>query len=488
MGARRVAPGRLRRRLVVAFALVGGLAAVTLAGGSYALVRDARLDDSRDRAVEQARFNLVLARELLAEGGTAARTDALLAALERRGGFSTVARRDGRTSSSSLSLGAAQVPEDLQRLVRRGQLAYRRVSVAGARYLVVGGRVGGTALELSFFFPEDRLWGDVADLRTILLAGTGLVVALSALSGALVARRTLAPVARASEAARSLAEGLLDTRLEVEREDEFGAWARSFNEMADALETKISALSAARERERRFTSDVAHELRTPLTALVAGASVLAEHLDALPGAARRPAELVVGDVRRLRGLVEDLMEISRLDGGRETVLSEPVRLRRLVDASLRTHGWEGRVQLDGDDVEISSDRRRIERIVANLVGNAVEHGGGGASVRIRAGAHGVAIEVCDRGGGIPGEHLPHVFDRFYKADPARAGSGSGLGLAIAREHARLLGGEVEVASEPGAGSRFTLRLPFVTQPLPAGDGAVSPPREDDGATGAEGRR
>jgi signal transduction histidine kinase len=465
---------------------VGGLAAVTLALGSYAVVRQTRLDDSLERALEQTRFNLVLAQEVTGEP-SGADTDALLAALERRGRFDTVGKSGRRTFSSSLSLGAAQVPADVERLVERGQVAHKRVRVGPARYLVAGGRVAGSPTELYFFFPEDELWSELADLRTILLAGTVLMVLLSALFGALVARRTLAPVARASEAARSLAEGLLETRLPVEREDEFGAWARSFNEMAEALDAKISALAAAQERERRFTSDVAHELRTPLTALVAEASVLAEHLEAMPADARRPAELLVHDIGRLRRLVEDLMEISRLDSGRDAVRVEPVQLRALVQASVRARGWDRRVRTGGEDVTVESDRRRLERIVANLVGNALEHGGGEAFVRVSADGGGARVEVEDRGPGIAPDDLPHVFERFYKADPARGGAGSGLGLAIAREHARLLGGDIDVATEVGAGTRFALRLPIVVEPLHGGDGAVSPPGEDRTNDAEDGR-
>src|SRR5204863_2481173 len=192
---------------------------------------------------------------------------------------------------------------------------------------------------------------------------------VAGLVGRLLARRTLEPVARASEAARSLAEGLLATRLPAGGEDEFGAWAVSFNEMADALESKISALSAAQARERRFTSDVAHELRTPLTALVGEASLLSEHLDRMPDQSRRPAELLIADVGRLRRLVEDLMEISRLDAGAESVHAEPIDVASVTAAILRARGWSERVSLDGEETEVTTDPRRLERIVANLVGN-----------------------------------------------------------------------------------------------------------------------
>jgi signal transduction histidine kinase len=453
---RAIHPGRLRRRLILAFALSAGLAAAALAAGSFLLVREARMDDSRDRALEQSRFNLVLAAEVLPAEGP----EALLDAYARRGGFETVLLVDGQDFPSSLSVGEEQVPEDLQALVAEGQLAYERTEVADTRYLVTGGQVpGAEGDEAYFFFSEESVWNDLAELRNILLVGLGVVTLLAALVGMFLARRTLAPVARASTAARSLAEGLLDTRLPVESSDEFGAWAASFNEMADALEAKITELSEAQARERRFTADVAHELRTPLTAIVNEASLLADHIERMPLEAKRPAELLVEDVKRLRDLVEDLMEVSRLDAGTQPVRPEQLDLGSLVAAALRARGWGDRVALDADEVVLTTDPRRLERIVANLVGNALEHGGREVSVRVGADGVGAFVEVTDRGPGIAREDLPHLFERFYKADPARTGRGTGLGLAIALENARLLGGDVEVASEPGVGSRFTLRLP-----------------------------
>jgi signal transduction histidine kinase len=473
-GERRVQPGRLRRRLAVAFVLVAGLAAAALGTGSYLVVRDNRLDDSLRRGLEQSRFNFVLASELAADEPNAQVVDAL----GRRGGFETVATSGEAVFSSSVSLGRGQVPPDLRRLTERGRLAYERVSLDDRRYLVVGGRVTGSQLELYFFFDETPLHEELSDLRTILLFGVLAVSLLAGIVGWQLARRTLAPVARASSAARDLAEGLLETRIPVERSDEFGAWATSFNEMADALQAKIVALSQAQSRERRFTSDVAHELRTPLTALVAEASLLAEHLDRLPPDARRPAELLVADVARLRVLVEDLMEISRLDAGAEQVRREQVDLGAVASDDRRHDGAEGLIQLTGESVIVESDRRRVERILGNLLGNALEHGGGTATVRIARADGTAVVEVVDEGPGIAPEEVEQVFDRFWKADPARAGSGSGLGLAIARENARLLGGELAVASAVGLGTRFTLRLP-VTQPLHERRLGVDRQDEDD---------
>jgi signal transduction histidine kinase len=442
----------LRRRLTIALALAVGLSAAALAVGSYFVVRQNLLSDSVSSSAQQARRNLRIAPSYL-KGGP----EGLLRAYGRSGGFDTVGVQRGLRFSSSFNLGLEQVPPNLRRLVQHGQLAYQRRSVAGMHYLIVGGPVGKRT-ELYYFFSEQNLRHELEVLRNSLLIGGGVLVLLAAFAGAILARRTLRPVARASEAAHSLAEGLLETRLPVEGRDEFGAWAQAFNEMAEALEEKIAALSAAQARERRFTADVAHELRTPLAALVGEASLLAEHLDRMPPESRRPAELLISDVGRLRALVEDLMEISRLDAGAEAVHTEPVDLATLTKAIVRARGWDGRVQLEADETAIETDPRRVERILSNLIGNALEHGGDRADVRVGRENGRAFVEIADHGPGIPPEHLPHLFERFYKADPSRSGRGSGLGLAIAQENARLLGGAIEVWSEPGHGSRFTLRL------------------------------
>src|SRR5438105_1156650 len=462
-----VRSGGLRRRLTIVFMLAVGLSAAALAAGSYFVVRHNLLSDSVASSVRQARRNLEIAPGVLKKQGL----DALLGAYERGGNFLTVGVDRGHPFSSSFSVDVRQVPAGLRRLVRQGKLGYQRETIAGTHYLVVGAPAGRDTA-LYFFFSEQSLRHELDQLRNILLAGLGILVLLAGFVGSVLARRTLRPVARASTAAHSLAEGLLETRLPVTGSDEFGTWAQAFNEMAAALEAKISALSAAQARERRFTADVAHELRTPLTALVGEASMLAEHLNSMPEESRRPAELLVADVARLRRLVEDLMEISRFDAGAESVQAEPVDLGSLTAAAVRARGWEERLRLEAEETMVTSDPRRLERIVANLVGNALEHGGRGVAVRVGRDGAGAFVEVVDRGPGIPPEHLPHLFDRFYKADPARSSRGTGLGLAIAQENARLLGGRIEVSSELGEGTRFTLRLP-VAEPLRARDGDVS---------------
>ena len=421
-----------RRRLALRFAFVAGLAAGVLAAGSYFLVWEGRLRDSLARAEAQARFGLRQAVELPTKPPE---LRAFVRTYEEERGLRVVLLAGGRTFGSVRSP-SIEIPGDLRTLVSGGWLGYERVGVGGVAYLIVGGPAPGSDQQLYFFFSEAGIARDLAQLRNVLLLGWAAVVAVAFV---------------------------------------FGRGA----------ELRIAALSAAEARERRFTSDVAHELRTPLSGLVAEASALADHLDRLPSEARRPAELLVADVARLRRLVEDLMEISRLDARSEEVLAEPVDLAALVSAVIRNRGWEGRVTLLVDPVPIASDRRRLERIVSNLVENAVEHGGREVIVRVGRDGAEVFVEVADRGPGIPLEHLPHVFDRFYKADPSRTGRGSGLGLAIARENARLLGGDVNASSEVGAGTTFALRL-IVTEPLPGRDGSVSSPSDDGGGAGEAG--
>lgn len=462
MAARAVAPGRLRRRLTIAFVLVAGVSAGLLAGGTGLLLRQSWLDASLRQAAADARYQLVLAGQFLPL--TEQRGGELLGSFEASGRH--VVLVDGTTRPSDPAY-APTLDARLRASVADGQLAFQRSTPAQRpRLLVVGGRIPGSTAELYVITVEDDIATDLNQVRAALLAAWVAVVLVAAGVGNLLARRALEPVGRASRAARALTEGLLATRLPVRGRDEFSVWAASFNEMAEALESKLAALSAAQARERRFTADVAHELRTPVTALVAAASLLREHLDRLPDDARPAARLLVGDVVRLRRLVEDLLEISRLDAGPERPSVEPVDAPALLRAIVAARGWSDRVRVGGAPVALRTDPRHLERVLANLVANAVEHGGGEISANVTAAGRLVAVEVSDQGPGIPAAHLPLVFDRFHKVDASRATAGSGLGLAIAREHAALLGGVLSVRSTPGVGTRFRLELP-ADGPAPA---------------------
>jgi two-component system sensor histidine kinase MtrB len=447
--------GGLRRRLIIAFVLVAAVSAGALAVASYLLVRQARLDGSLSASAVQAREDLNLAAGITYQEAAGS----FINAYEQRGTHAVLIFPAGRVASDPALAVDPPIPAGLRSIVRQGDLGDQRMQVTGQPYLILGGQVPQSAAELYLFFPEQDIEHALAQLRNT-LAGAWLgVLLVAALIGNVLARRTLEPVARASAAARMIADGRLGTRLPAGAADEFGAWAASFNEMADALEAKIAALDAARARELRFTANVAHELRTPLTALVAEASLLSGQAGQLPEPARRPVELLIADVRRLRVLVDELMEISRLDAGSEPVQLRQADIRSLVIAVVGARGWQDKVAVDGEPLALTTDPRRVERIVANLVENAVEHSGRDVRVRTSGdGAHG-CVEVADAGPGIPAEKLPLIFERFYKADSARTSAGSGLGLAIARENARLLGGDISVSSDPRRGSVFRLSLP-----------------------------
>ncbi|PZG06574.1 two-component sensor histidine kinase [Micromonospora craterilacus] len=488
MATETVRPGRLRRRLTIAFVLVAGVSAGVLAGGSYLLLRQARYDASLHAAAADARYQLVLAGQFLPL--TEQRRTELLTSFEGSGRHVVLVAGDAWPSHP------ADLPplgEQLRATVAAGQLGYER-STGPPRLLVVGGRIPGSTAELYVITGEDDLAAGLGQLRNALTAGWVIVVLLAAAVGHTLARRTLEPVGRASRAARAITERLsgisevsgteLATRLPVRGRDEFSAWAASFNEMAEALEAKIAALHRAQERERRFTADVAHELRTPVTALVAAASLLRDHLDQLPGDARRAGELLVTDVVRLRRLVEDLMEISRLDAGQEAVAVADVDAPALLHAIVAARGWQRRIEVDGEPVRLRTDPRRLERVLGNLIANAVQHGDGEIRARVNRAGGRVVFEVSDQGPGIPADHLPRLFDRFHKVDPARSGGGSGLGLAIAQENARLLGGRLTVHSAPGFGTRFRLDLPDgEAARLDSSDAAVLD-RPHTGAVGA----
>ena len=468
-GALVTLPNRFRRRLTIAFVAVAGVASGVLAGSTYLVSRHYRLSTLTERAERQARVNLALTtgRDNPAE------LDQLFNVYRELGGVESMAIGRGGTVRSSLpSLGPEDIPANL-----RGDLPDIEVITADAvvrdyPYLVVAGRPRGSSVKLYFFFSRHGVLESLTTMRTGLLVGWVAIIGLAALVGRAVARTTLLPVRATAEAARNIAEGLLSTRLPPGTDDEFGALASYFNRMADELQQQIAALSEARDREKRFTAFAAHELRTPLTAMSTAASLLEEDLGELPERARRPAALLVSDVTRLRQLVLDLLELGRLDSAVDDVQFERLELGGLVAEVLNAARWEVDVGVDLASLEVVSDAWSLERILLNLVANAVRHGGRAVEVRVRPAGARAVIEVRDGGPGIPEEDILRLFDRFYTSN--RATAGSGLGLAIVREHADRIGATLDVRSLEGAGTTVTLSLPLLpeeTIAAPNGHGA-----------------
>jgi two-component system sensor histidine kinase MtrB len=471
----------VRARLTATIVALVALTALVLGVAAYAFV-DARLhQQALDDAANQARFDLsVLIPPRLDNPPTSEQLQSLSAAFKARA-LSTIIVPDGgepHYEPASLAGTLDTIPVPVRELVDSGQIAYSWQTVAGAPSLVVGGRSAGTGPEIWFIRNVSELETAVDQLRFALVIAGLLVALVGVVAARVVARGVLAPVDEASRAALRLERGDLSARVRVTSSDEFGRWAQRFNRMADSLEDTISRLETAQAQNRRFVADVAHELRTPTTALVAEASLLRDHLDALPPDARRTGELVVHDIGRLRALVEDLMELSRFDAAGEEVRVEPVELGRLIRDVAAARHRDAVLELPDERVVIESDPRRLERIVGNLLDNAREHAPGAlVVVRLDASPDAVRIAVLDRGPGVPPDRIGRIFDRFFMADPSRRG-GSGLGLAIAAEHADLLGGTLRARNRDGGGLAVELVLP-VTEPLPRGDRLATDEDEAD---------
>jgi two-component system sensor histidine kinase MtrB len=473
----------VRGRLTVTLVALVVLTAAVLGVGSYVFVDASLHQRLLDEATRQARFDLsVLVPGRLADDPHAYRSPAFAQTFKDRGVDVVVDTGSGDPySSSPIELGTNPLAalEPLRSIVRRGDIGYQWTTLGGRSRLVVGGRLPPAGPDFYFVHDAGDLETALGQLR-LALGGGALVLALLALVAArVIARGVLRPVEAAARAAERIERGDLSARVPVTSRDEFGAWAERFNRMAAALDDSIGRLRESQSQNRRFVADVSHELRTPLSALVAEASIIREHLDALPPEARRAGEMLSGDVRRLRTLVEELMELSRFDASAEQVVAEPVDIGAVVLTIAAARLPEARLALPSRPVVVTTERRRLERILGNLLDNAREHAAGnGVEVELLEGAGHVTVAVADRGPGVPVDRLGRIFERFYKADPSRASGSSGLGLAIAAEHAHVLGASLTAANRPEGGLRIELRLP-VTGSLPARDEAAN--RDPDSA-------
>jgi two-component system, OmpR family, sensor histidine kinase MtrB len=301
----------------------------------------------------------------------------------------------------------------------------------------------------------------------IIFCLTAALVLLAIITGLAFAasRPVLLPVRRLARAAQRMAGGDLSVRIQPRGRDELAQLVTSFNGMAAALEDKVGELQQMEARARQFAGDVSHELRTPLTAMTAVTDILHEH-PGLTGDAGAAARLVRQEVLHLNRLVEDLIEISRFDAGTAQLVTDETDVAKAVGQCLRARGWFDVATDVPAGLTARLDRRRFDVVLANLVGNALRHGGPPVTVqaRLQPGGRGdgqLAVEVRDHGDGLALTAIPQVFDRFYKADTARARStGSGLGLAIARENARLHGGHIQAGNHPDGGAVFTVSLPL----------------------------
>lgn len=464
----------LRARVTVTFAIGAFALATIMTGVTYFTARQSFLNERMTTDQRQAFANASLIQNSLRAPGVD--VDQLLEQADTLPGSRSVLRSGGQWYATSISVGRSAIPDQERSLVLSGTPATQLFSINGTPQLVIG--VPLPAVHAAYYevFSLAELEGTLHALAIAL----GAAALVTTLAGAAVGRwasgRALRPLTGVTDAAVAIAGGQLDTRVDAGDDVDLQELASAFNQMTSNLQDRI-------EREARFTSDVSHELRSPLTTLSATVGVLEAHRDELDPRARSALDLLDGDLRRFTRMVDDLLEISRFDAGSaELSLDEvdPAELvRRAVAASAHTNGAGGSASVtipvvvspDVEGLRLRVDKRRFERVMANLFDNAALYAGGVTRVIVdgRREPDGadhpgyIRVVVEDRGPGIPRHERAHLFERFYRGSRAgrRASSdGTGLGLSLVAEHVRLHGGRVWIEDAPERGARFIVELPF----------------------------
>ncbi|MEV0852607.1 MtrAB system histidine kinase MtrB [Nocardia fluminea] len=396
------------------------------------------------------------------------------------GSFDSALAMVGGTPPHEIPAGPlSEVPQELRRFVQRNQVSYQFTTVADpdgyrGRALVIGSPSAEVAtLEIYLIFPLASEESSLSLMRgTMLIGGVVLLVLLAAIT-ALVTRQVVLPIRSAARIAGRFADGRLKERMLVRGEDDMARLAQAFNEMAESLSNQITQLEEFGNLQRRFTSDVSHELRTPLTTVRMAADLIHGSSDDLDPALARSSELLVNELDRFEGLLNDLLEISRHDAGVAELQIESLDVRMCARAAISTVRHLARdaevevvIDLPEEPVVAEVDPRRVERVLRNLLANAIDHSEGKpVLIRMRgdAEANAVATVVRDQGVGLrPGEEKL-VFNRFWRSDPSRVrrSGGTGLGLSISVEDANLHEGRLEAWGDPGVGASFRLLLPMV---------------------------
>jgi two-component system sensor histidine kinase MtrB len=388
---------------------------------------------------------------------------------------------NGSLSESIPSSVRSKILKDSNLQYEYGRLKYS--GTPGVDSLFVGNRIdipGAGRYEMYVVFSLATQASTIQLIQNSLLVTGFALIFLIALITWLVVRQVVRPVREAASVAKQFTQGEFDLRLPITSKDELATLAISFNDMAASIEQQISRLENLSRVQQRFVSDVSHELRTPLTTLRMASEVIYNHRTTFEAPVARSAELLVAQLDRFERLLEDLLEVSRFDA--EVAVLEPVEFDLItlikrsvhdlgVDTDEKTSGVS--TKSDNSVVTVKADMRRVERIMRNLLSNALDHcDGTPIEIQIKSTATEVAVGVRDFGTGLDESSLIRVFDRFWRADPSRARvrGGTGLGLSIALEDARLHNGELDAWGRPGKGAHFVLTLPRV-----AGEAILSRP-------------
>ena len=477
--------------LTIAFMLQSQMAAQLLStkldaaveqAGRLRVTVEAQIAATDEGTSEQSRLDQ--ARSALGERGNATDGDSVHA-----GSFDPILVVPDQTGRGQVvSPADAEVPPELQSLVQRGRVAYQYATVdfrgQQAKALIIGTPTESSipGLELYLVYPLIAEEQTLGIMRGIVATAGLAIIVLSAAIAWMVARQVVLPVRQAASIAQRFANGHLKERMVIRGEDDVARLAMAFNDMAQSLSDQITQLEEFGDLQKRFTSDVSHELRTPLTTVRMAADIISDSVEHLDAPTKRAVELLESELDRFESLLTDLLEVSRHDAGMAELSVSEMDVRKAVRDAVSTvshiaesAGVEVEMDMPAEPVMAEVDSRRVERILRNLVANALDHcESKPVRVTLRGSDAAIAVSVRDHGVGLgPGEDAL-VFNRFWRADPSRVrrSGGTGLGLAIALEDAKLHGGRLDCWGSPGEGSCFRLTIPrrhggtLTSSPLP----------------------
>ena len=455
----------LRGRMVLFFSLGAFAAALVLSIVTFASTRSYLLSQRSEVAKRQAFNNAQLVRTLYAENP--ADVDQLIANIRsERGGYAVLHLDASDTESEyfyaqePLRFTQSNLPQDLVTKTLQGGTGRQRFTFDSNPYEAIGVSIPSINAQYFEAFPLTDVATTLGTIQTTLLIGVILITVAAAFLGSTTSKNVLRPLLRVTGAADEIATGGLDTRLEIEKDPDLEKLVTSFNDMADAVQQRI-------EREQRFASDVSHELRSPVTALGAAVDVLVSRREDFSERNKEAIDILASQVKRFDRTVVDLLELSRLDAGAGEDNVDSVHLVDLVTRIMSRHSFDqvDFVQTipmlkDSSDLDdsVTIDRRRVERILLNLLENARDHGGGATRVVLSCVDDYFVLSVEDSGQGIALSERSRIFERFARGTAARLSTGSGLGLAIVQEHARSLGGSAHVENSSTGGAKFVVTI------------------------------